>query len=176
VSVTPANTYCSIADVQDILSAACVTLTTDDGPPDAYGNALAKAGNKIDFYLARRYDPTYLATSSLVVDWCAALAAYYLTCRRGNPPPPGIAVLFQGAVEDLKAVQKGQADIPGLALIKSHAPGMSKMRATLRPYARAVVEVSQGTHAAGEAENFHRQADPWDTFGFNTPGYLDFSI
>ena len=176
MATIPANQYCTIQDVQDLLSANGVTLATDDCPPNTWGNALAKAANKIDFYLGRRYDPTELVQSDLVKDWCAALAARYLRLRRGNAAPAGTQALYEDAVADLKEVQKGRNDIPGIGMRKSHAPGMSKMRATLRPFARAVVEQSQGTHASGEAESFHRQEDPYDLYGWNSTDYLDYTI
>ncbi len=171
-----ANIYCSIADVQDILSASGVTLSSDDAPPTAYGGAIAKAGNQIDKYCFRRYDPANLAQSDLVKDWAAIIAAYYLRTRRGNPAPPGLAIMYEDAVADLIEIKKALNDIPGIAPRKSYVPVFSKMRATQRPFPRVVVEVSQGSKATGDAENYHRHSDPWDTFGWNINAFLDLAF
>lgn len=167
MATNPANTYCAIADVQDILSAEGVQLSVDDAPPNVYGDAIARACNRVDFFLFRRYEPSELAKSDLVKDWSAVLAAYYLRTRRGNPIPPGLAALLGDALEDMKQVQKGQNEIPGIVMRRSYVPAMSKMRATLRPYPRAVVEKSQGTRAGGDPAGYKQHIDPHDAVGAN---------
>ena len=168
--------FCTIDDVRDVLSAAGVTLASDDSPPTAYGNAIAKAGNVIVKYLFRRYDPNSLMQSDLVKDWAAAVAAFKLRTRRGNPAPPGVIEAYQEALEDLKQMKAGVNEIPGISPRKQYAPGLSKMRSTLRPYPRAVVEPSQGTTLGGTPANYHQHSDPWDTFGWNTNAFLDLSV
>lgn len=175
MALIPANIYCAISDVEDILSAAGVNLSCDDDPPNAYGNAIAKAGNQIDKHCFRRYSPANLAQSALVLDWAAVLAAYYLRTRRGNPAPPGMQIMFDNAIADLVEIKKGLNEIPGIPARKSYAPGLSKLRATLRPYPRVVVERSQGTKAGGVPANYHQHSDVWDTFGWNCDAFLDFS-
>ena len=162
-----ANIYCSPNDMSDILSANGVALRSDDAPPSQYGGAAEKAGNKIDFYCWKRYDPSALATSDLVKDWAATLACFYLSIRRGNPPPSGISILYEQALADLKEIQKASADIPGIGVRSIYAPGLSVMRATMRPYPRSVVETSQGTHLGGEVVNSFHHSDAWDTWGPN---------
>lgn len=161
------NIYCAPSDITDILSQPGVTLRTDDAPPSAYGNAAVKAGNKIDWFCFRRYDPAQLALSSLVTDWAAVIAAYYLCVRRGNPCPEGIDALYQDAIAELTEVKKALNDIPGIGVRRTYAPTISKMRPTMRPYPRAVVEVSQGTHLGGESINAFMHKDAWDTWGIN---------
>lgn len=170
---TAANVYCTVNDMQDVLSASGVTLRSDDAPPSLYGASIARAGNQIDFHLNRTYDPADLATSDLVKDWAAVIACFYLCTRRGNPPAVGIDILYQGVMADLKEVQAGRNDIPGIARRKGYAPALSVMRATMRPFNRAVVERSRGTHAVGEPANYHQSVDPWDAYGWNANSFLD---
>ncbi|MFI5113495.1 MAG: phage protein Gp36 family protein [Terriglobales bacterium] len=167
-----ANTYCAIADIQDILSSVGVTLRTDDAPPSSYGNAIAKAANQIDKFLYRTYNPTDLAQSDLVKDWAAIIACYYLCTRRGNPVPPGIVVLYEGAVADLQEIKLGQNDIPGIPRRKAYAPGLSVMVATQRPFPRAVVEKSRSTTLGGTAENYRVMTSVYDAFGWNSSAFL----
>lgn len=170
------NTYCQIADVQDVLSNQGVELRTDDCPPTEYGNAIARAGDKVDWHCFRRYTPDNLALSPLVRDWAAVLAAYYLSCRRGNDPPAGIAILYEEAIANMTEVKKGLNEIPGIPARKSYVPVFSSMRATQRPFNRSVVEKERGSHATGSPENFHQWGDIWDTYGWNSPAFLDYSM
>ncbi len=167
MATNPANNYCEIADVQNILSSEGVQLSVDDTPPTAYGDAIARASNRVDFFLFRRYEPSELAKSDLVKDWAAVFAAYYLRTRRGNPIPQGLAALLGDALEDLKQVQAGQNEIPGIVMRRSHAPALSKMRATMRPYPRAVVVKTQGTQAGGAPAGYPQHIDPHDRSGGN---------
>jgi hypothetical protein len=173
------NTYCAIEDVEDVLSVSGVSLRSDDLPesPTAYGDVIARAGNRMNMFLFKRYDPNSLATSDLVKDWASIIAAYYLCVRRGNPPPTGIAILYEGVMTDLQDIRSGLAEIPGIAARKSYAPVMSIMRATQRPFPRAVVEKARSTMATGKgAENYHQNEDPFDASGWNNAAYLDWSI
>jgi hypothetical protein len=176
MATNPANIYCAPNDIVDILSQAGVDLRSDDAPPTLYGGAAAKAGNRIDLYCFRRYTPDNLAQSDLVKDWAATLAAYYLCIRRGNPPPQGVAIMFENAIADLTEIKKGLSEIPGIPARKSYAPVLSKMRSTLRPYPRAVVETSQSSTAGGLPANYHQHQDVWDRFGMNTNAILDMTM
>lgn len=171
-----ANVYCALADLQDVLSESGVTLRSDDDPPTTLGGAIAKAGNTIDRYLYRRYDPANLVQSNTIKDLAAAIACFYLSTRRGNSPPPGVAIQYDEAIAYLTEVKSGQNEIPGIAARKSYVPVISKMRATLRPYPRTVVERSQGSHATGEPENYPQHTDPYDATGWNSSSFLNWSI
>jgi hypothetical protein len=148
-------------------------LAVDDYPPSDWGNAIAKAGNRIDLFLARRYDTAQLIQSDLVKDWAAALACLYLRRRRGNPAPQGVAELAAEAIADMTEIKNGINDLPGVGSRVSYAPGMSRMRATLRPYPHAVVEQSRSTHAGGHPANYQQHTDPWDRYGWNSNAFMD---
>lgn len=169
-----ANIYCTIEDVEDILSSSGVALASDDSSPSDYGAALAKAGNKIDFYLGRRYKSSALAQSDMVKDWAALLAAWYLRNRRGNPPPQGLANLYHEAIAEMEMVRKGQMDITGIGVRRACAPAMSVIRPTMRPFPRTVVEQSRSTTAGGKPEGYKQHTDPYDKAGGNA--HLDFVI
>ncbi len=174
VATNPANQYCDINDVRDVLSQQGVQLAVDDDPPSTWGRVLDKAGNRIDSFLFKRYDPDQLILSDLVRDWAAGLAAYYLRIRRGNPVPDGIAALYQEIMEGLKEVRSALTDIPGIAPRCANAPGLSVKRSTLRPYPRTVVETSQNPKGAGIPAGPYQHRDPWDAMGANA--YIDWQI
>jgi hypothetical protein len=130
----------------------------------------------VDLYLYRRYAPADLALSGIVTDWAATLGAYYLCLRRGNLPAGGISIMYENAIAEMIEVKKGLNEIPGIPARKSYVPVYSSMRATMRPFNRAVVEVSRGSMATGMAANYHQHKDAWDTFGVNTNALLDLAF
>lgn len=174
MATIPANHYCSIGDMHDILSRDGVALSKDDYPPSDYGRALDKAGNQIEKFLYKRYDPDQLALSDLVRDWAAVIACYHLRTRRGNPVPPGLAALYEETIADLEEIKKAQNDIPHIAPRCAAAPGLSVKKPTLRPYPRTVVETSQGTKTGGIPAGPDQHRDPYDRFGWNA--VLDWQI
>src|ERR1700682_5096301 len=102
-----ANVYCTINDIANLLSAPGVKLRTDDGPPTNLGDAIAKAGNRVDWNCFRRYTPAELQKSGMVTDWAAAIAAYFLCTRRGNPAAPGAQIMYAQALLDMAEIKKG---------------------------------------------------------------------
>lgn len=177
MSTNAANVYCSIDDVADILSRIGITLAVDDDPPSEYGAVIARAGNQIDKYCFKRYLPDELVKSDLVKDWAAILAAYYLRTRRGNPCPQGLKPLYDETIDDLTEIKTGVNEIPGIVPRKSYVPVLCILKPTLRPYPRVVVERSRGSSATGTAENYtQKNNDPYDRFGWNTAGFLDYSF
>ena len=175
MALLDANTYCTENDMADVLSQSGINLRVDDIPPSDLANALAKAGSEIDKFLYRTYKTEDLATSPLVRDWAAVLACWFLCLRRGNPPPPGIATLYEGVIADLTEIKLGQNDVPRIPRRKAYAPGLSVMLATQRPFPRAVVEKSRGTTLGGVPANYHQHNSVYDSFGWNATNFLDWS-
>lgn len=176
MATNTASVYCAAADMYDVMSYYGIKLAVDDIPPHALGNAIAKAGNKIDFYLAQRYPTSELLKSDMVKDWAAILACVLARRRRGNPVPQGLAEAYDEAMAELKQVKDNLANVPGIAPYKSSPLVISKMRATQRPYPRAVVEVSQSTTLQGPAVGYQQHRDPWDRYGFNADAFLNWSL
>lgn len=166
--------YCTTADIEDVLSRVGVELSVDDYPPTDLGNAIVKASNKIDFNLRRRYTEASLAQSTIVTDWAAIIACHYLRRRRGNPSPPGIAEMYAEAMAEIEEVKLGRAELPGVGVKKSYAPGMSVMVPRMRPFPHAAVEKSRGTTAGGTPAGYVQHVDPYDRAGANA--YLDYVI
>lgn len=177
MALNPASNYCTMDDIADLMSQNGMQLCLDDNPPSLNANVLDKAGNLVDRYLCRRYDPSQLALSPVIRDCCAAIGAYYLGGgRRGNPAAQGFATMYEDVIAYFVELKKGLNEIPGIAARKSYAPIISVMRSTLRPFPRTVVERSRSSQAAGGPENFVGAPDPWDTFGFNASGWLNCSF
>lgn len=109
---------CSIADVEDILSAEGVRQATDDdrtggGDCDKVQNAIARA---TAFFMTKVYK--FYAQSALEGNefcrWCVAyMAIGQLFKRRGNYPPPAIQEEIEGWSEHLEKIEEGTAEIPG---------------------------------------------------------------
>ena len=165
--------YCDIARVQNILGATGTTLRLDDVPPDQYGDAVNQACDDIDEACWERYSPDQLLSSDWVATIAATLAAWYLSTRRGNSPPGGIALREKRAREKLQKVKDRSISIPRLAQLKSYAPVMSNMSTVMRPFPRATVEKTRST---GTPANYSdtTSRDPYDRVGANL--YLDFMI
>jgi len=57
---------------------------------DVIDDAIRRASGEIIGYIYPLYTAASLAGSDLVCDWATALAAFYLTKRRGNTPPESL--------------------------------------------------------------------------------------
>ena len=165
--------YTTLARIQNILSVTGVNLRLDDYPPDEVGDAINEACNEVDTWTWERYSQTQLLTSDTVAVWAATLAAWLLSCRRGNPPPASIDFRRNQVMEKLEKVHAGRLSIPRLALRKSYAPTLSIMTTVMRQYPRAVVDKTRGT---GTPANYDdgKSRDPVDRMGGNI--MLDYVI
>jgi len=166
LTLTNLGTAGNVAQGATIPSGAPVALSP-------LADFIGRGSAKIDQYCATMYTGPVLATSSWVTYEASIVSAYMYCMRRGNPPPAGIAIMYQEAMEDLKQVQKGFLQIPNLPRRKSAAPVMSNMRPTLRPHPHAVVETQRST---GKPAGYHQNRDPWDQTGINTPWVYDYSL
>lgn len=165
--------YCARADIENVISAAGVTLRIDDVPPTALGDVIDMAADEIDTFCWARYRPERLAESSIVRHWAAVIACAFLCLRRGNPVPPGVLDHYLRVQKHLDKVLAGTLPIAGVPQRKMSAPTVSIMRATQRPFPRAVVEKSRST---GKPEGIKQPLDPWDSMGANSDGSMDWSI
>ncbi len=172
MATNPANVYCTIYDIADLISMNSVSLCTDDGPPTNLGAAIQKAGNRVDFYVGRRYTPSELAKSSLVVEWAAAIAAYHLRTRRGNPAAPGAQIHYAQAIADMTEVKLGRNQIPGISPRKGFVPTISIKQVVQRPFNRAVIETDRGSTVT-VAENIQQEVSVWTRLGYNCNGLLN---
>lgn len=97
------------------------------GSSQALDDAIIEACEEINKFAYRFYTPANLGYSNLVNRWCARLACYFLSSRRGNPK------LFRQDYEDildeLKQVMAGDMPLPGIPMRRALAPVMSNQRA-----------------------------------------------
>lgn len=163
--------YCTYPRIQNILGVTGAKFKLDDVPPDEFGDAVNAACDDVDLYCWQRYSQAQLQSSDLIAVWAATRAAYYLSTRRGNPAPAPLTVRFVDTTKKLEGVQAHKLSVPRLAQLKSFAPTMSNMLATLRPMPRSAVERSRST---GHPEHYQQTQDVWDRFGGNIN--LDFQI
>lgn len=106
------QTYCDRDDVEDILSDAAVVAMIDDDEDTVDGaaeqvrvtSAIERSAERMNFWLARRYTLSDLASN----DWCkwanATLAALKLSTRRNNPAPQSLVDEANDIMEMCKAV------------------------------------------------------------------------
>ena len=157
------QTYCTIADVKDILSDHGVLVAADDNENElvdssgtestVYDNAIERAAVKINMALANtKYTLAELASLAWM-KWCnAVFAAVALRRRRGNPCPLSLLEDMKEFLETLKQIQTGQLDsIAGVAAAMDCGPAVSNL--TTEPWRKAIVRrrdtISTGSRASG---------------------------
>lgn len=160
MSYTSTATYCTLADLQNRLSATGVALRIDDSPPTTLGDVLDDAAAEIDMYCALHYSPDQLAQSRWIKSKCTDIATFLLCERRGDPVPPGIAAKFDRATAELQRIQEGGLKIADIPQRRLAVPMVSNMRPALRPYPHAVVERKRGTDTVDQLPK--KNLDPWD--------------
>ena len=159
----PQYLYVSQTDLEEVMSVDGVTGAADD---DADGsiypsNAANTTGeqrfilraciwgtNRVNLYCAARYKQSVLATSFIANDWALSAAAYWMSCRRGNPPPGSYDAIYKETLADLKNVQSGLFQIPEIGTRLAQWPVWSAMRVDyLYPLHRNRVErrLSEGS-------------------------------
>jgi hypothetical protein len=83
---------------------------------------------KCNFYLLSRYNAIDLAQSWVCNNWAVICTAYWLSTRRGNPPPGSFDDLYKEAIEDMKAVHSGDYSLPEIGLRSQAWPAWSNLR------------------------------------------------
>lgn len=64
----------------------------------------------------------------MVNQWCVILAAYWLSIRRGNPPPGSFDDLCKATLADLEKIHSGQFDVAGIGEREAGWPAWSNVR------------------------------------------------
>ncbi len=134
---TPAPTsqiyFCLREDVETLWSAADVLNSVDDDTSGTLSpaeealidNAILRAANQMMAYLALRYD----AQSLMGNPWCkqtnAALAAYLLATRRGDPAPTQLTELNTIALANLQSIRSGALTIPSAYESRDQLPTLT---------------------------------------------------
>lgn len=91
----------------------------DSGVNVATGKRLTEAckwaTRRVKLYCCGRYDDSMLATAGSVYGWATIIAARWLAKRRAQAAPQGLEADYEEAMEEMKAVQRGELfieDIP----------------------------------------------------------------
>lgn len=129
-------TYCTEADLQAFLGADGTTARVDDDGDNSQSvaeagyltKAISWATDRVNFYLLARYAAADLYTSWMVNEWAVICSTYWLSVRRGNPPPGSTAKLYEMAVEEMKLVHSGQYEVPGIGTREVLWPAWSNVR------------------------------------------------
>lgn len=141
-------TYADEDDVVFLLSEDGDVARLDDDASGYVGTAEAAfrakaiqwATARCNYYLLARIDASDLKDSWIVSQWCAIVAAYIISCRRGNPSAASLKTLYDEAIEDMKAVQRGEVTLPDVATRTASFPAWSNIRMSLSPLRRLRVE------------------------------------
>lgn len=142
---SPTTVYCTEADVDMLLSTSGTLSRADD---DDTGHrtatesgyvtkAIAWATGRCNLYLTA-YPFNQLANSYLVNQYCAIIAAYILSCRRGDPVAGSLADLYEEVMEDLKGIKAGNLQLPDVGLRSGAWPAWSNVTVTVLDTIRRV--------------------------------------
>lgn len=164
--------YCTQGDVEALLSAEGVSLRLNDSDPDgdpttaesAYltTQGINYATARINNFCLGRYEAADLATDWVINDWATVLAAYWLSCRRGNDPPKSLALMRKEVLDELALVRGGRLALEGINQRISESPGWSNIRFPSYYRVRQLRvqrPISEGTNPTNRPQNRDRQAD-----------------
>lgn len=136
MSLDASVNYCTQADVEYVLSVVSVTLHLDDDrsgalttPETVYlANSLEFATAECNSYIARRYDPTYLAGSSAVREACAVGAAIRVCRHRADPVAESLQEWYDQILEWYEKVRDMKADVANTPERSPARPGIINQR------------------------------------------------
>lgn len=128
--------YATQSDVEALLSIDGLAGRVDDlatGTINAteqgyIASAINWATARVNQFCLGLYAAADLANSWIVNNWTVVLAARWLSCRRGNPPPGSFDDLYKEVLEDLKDVRAGRANLPDIGLRTAAWPAWSNVR------------------------------------------------
>ena len=138
------QTYCTVADVKDILSDNGVLVRTDDDESGAVAgsgtestvqaNAVDRAASKMNMYLEQTAYTLVSLANNAWCKWCnATIAAVEFCKRRGNPVPQPLLEDFQWYMDMLMQLARGVFHaIPGTNPAVETSPTVSNL--TTEPY------------------------------------------
>jgi phage gp36-like protein len=160
----PTQTYCTRADVEAMWSPLAVLRSVDDDEDGALSpteeaaidRAIERAANVANASLEMRYALADLASNTWCRDCNAALAAYFLATRRGNPAPEHVQRQYDSFVHDLAEIRAGRLKVPQAADSHETTPAVTNFDTELaahRTKVRRVPETSTGSAPPGEVKS-----------------------
>jgi phage gp36-like protein len=138
--------YCVKADIEAIWPPADLLASVDDDTsgtlsPTEEGyitRAIEGAANFINARLETRYAVADLATSAWCRDANAAIAAYWLSTRRGAAAPAHLQQQYDAYLAVLVEIAAGRLKVPQQPESFDHAPGVVNFGIRLdEPYSKA---------------------------------------
>lgn len=131
--------YCTKTDIEAIWPAATLLASVDD---DANGTlsatelgyidrAIERAANFINARLEMRYSLATIASNTWCRDANAAIAAYWLSTRRGLAAPAHLQQQYDAYVAELVAIVAGGIKLPQQPESLDFAPGVTNFEIRL---------------------------------------------
>src|SRR3954469_21335327 len=114
------QTYCTRADVEAAWTPADLLAAVDDdasgtisaGEEAIVTRAIERAANRMNSALELRYSLDLLSSNTWCRDCNAALAAYLLATRRGDPASDLIQEQYESYLEDIEQIAAGRRRVP----------------------------------------------------------------
>jgi len=158
-------TFCTRSDIEAIWSPQAVLRAADDDHDGALSateetyidRAIERAAGRMSAALEMRYALADLDGNSWCRDASAALAAYLLATRRGNPAPDHIQEQYEAYLSDLDEIRLGRLKVPGVRETYEASPTVTNFDTQLtagRSKVRRVHQTSTGQPPPGEVKSF----------------------
>ena len=151
--------FTSEAEMRRIMSVRSVTDYASDGDVSDVedtnlADIIAQATDEINFYCLRFYTEALLSENSYIRRLATWIACYHLSQRRGEPER--YVGEYNNAIDQLKQVQQGSAQIPRIPWRSDFAPSHSNIVIDDRygkARGRTQVETSSGGTYSGQNQD-----------------------
>lgn len=125
--------YCTRADIEALWPPGDLIASVDDDGDGVLSpleeshieRAIERAGWFLEARLCLRYRPADLAANPWCREACAVLAAWWLACRRGGPPP-ALQSLYDACRMQLDQIVAGRARLPGVPDAPGNLPAAQR--------------------------------------------------
>src|SRR3954451_4058327 len=143
--------YCAKSDIEAIWPPADVVASGDDdgngtlsGTESSYiDRAIERAANFINARLEMRYRLSDLAASTWCRDANSAIAAYWLSTRRGDPAPAQLQQQYDAYLAALTEIAAGRLKVPQQIDSIDTSPGLTNFEIDLSQYKRKAQVVDE---------------------------------
>lgn len=147
----PTQTYCTKADIEKIWPPAELLASVDDdtsgtlsATEDGYiTRAIERAANAINSRLEMRYQLSDLAGNEWCRDANAAMAAYWLSTRRGALAPLHLTQQYEAYLAALTEIAAGRLKVPQAIESFDVTPGVTNFEVRLDEPQRKAQKVDE---------------------------------
>ena len=159
------QTYCTKSDIEALWDPADLLASVDDDASGTYSatedgyitRAIERAAGRMNAYLEQRYKLADLAGNAWCRDANAAIAAYLLSIRRGDPAPAPLQLQYDAYASDLYDISRCRLSVPEATQTLEMIPTVSNFRIDprqSRAKVRRVSEISSGAPPSGSRKSF----------------------